>query len=409
MADQAHRPGHTDCRPLPRGSIRLNSCPMNDSSDRTWRLLHLTASTFFGGPERQMLGLARALHDEARTTFASFSEGERSDEFLSRARQSGFDAVRLQYDSPHWLSAIREIADLIRVCRADVLLTHGYKADLLGYRAARRVGTPAVAVSRGWTGESWKVRLYEWLDRRALRHFDQVVAVSDGQARKVLKSGVAPANVRVIRNAARLHAFAPPSPAGRRQLWKLAPSPGELLIVTAARLSPEKGIGVLIAAAADVVAEHPLARFLIFGEGPLRPELQSCIHRNKLHHAVTLAGYRDDLDELLPNADVAVLPSYTEGLPNAVLEACAAGVPVVATAVGGTPEVLADGDGGFLVPPGDAAALADRINALLRDGALRRTMGAAGRARVEAEFTFDAQARQYRDLFAELVAEPVAA
>jgi glycosyltransferase involved in cell wall biosynthesis len=115
-----------------------------------------------------------------------------------------------------------------------------------------------------------------------------------------------------------------------------------------------------------------------------------------------LAGFRADLDRYIPWLDVMALPSYTEGLPNVVLEACAAGVAVVATAVGGVPEVVADGENGHLVPPGDAKALAGRLLAVLRDEDGGREMGECGRRRVREEFTFEAQAAAYRRLFAEL-------
>jgi glycosyltransferase involved in cell wall biosynthesis len=115
-----------------------------------------------------------------------------------------------------------------------------------------------------------------------------------------------------------------------------------------------------------------------------------------------LAGFCDDLDQFLPHWDLAVLPSFTEGLPNVVLEAYAAGVPVVATAVGGTPEAVDDGVDGHLVPPGDPSALAERILEMLALDEGRKVMGRRGRERIQAQFTFQAQAARYQALFAEL-------
>src|SRR5207244_1753909 len=122
------------------------------------------------------------------------------------------------------------------------------------------------------------------------------------------------------------------------------------------------------------------------------------------------AGFRADLDHFLPHFDAFVLPSFTEGLPNVVLEAFAASVPVVATAVGGTPEVVDNGVNGYLVPAGDAALLADRIDKLLDDPALRQSMGSRGRQRVAEEFSFPTQSVQYQRLFEKVVAKssPVA-
>src|SRR5258708_574091 len=113
-------------------------------------LVHLTASTFFGGPERQMLGLGRALQDGYRSAYLSYSEGGRCSAFCTRAEAAGFEAIALEYDTPNVRSSIRELTNFLRDRDADILISHGYKSNLLGRIAARRVGIPIVAVSRGW-------------------------------------------------------------------------------------------------------------------------------------------------------------------------------------------------------------------------------------------------------------------
>lgn len=361
-------------------------------------VVHLTASTFFGGPERQMLGLAAALASDHTTSFLSFSEGGRCEPFLNAVRDGGFVGACVAADTPHFLRAIRAIAERLNDWKADVLLCHGYKADLLGRAAARRARVPVLAVSRGWTHESLKVRLYEMLDRAHLRLLDGVIAVSDGQAEKVRRAGVPNERVAVIRNAARPASFARSSWPGRTMLHACFLSPGERIVVSAGRLSPEKGFHVLIEAAQEVCANDPGVRFVVFGEGAQRSDLERRIAAAGLDERFALPGFRDDLDSLLPNADLFVLPSFTEGLPNVVLEASAAGVPVVATAVGGTPEVVIAGETGLLVSPGDARGLSSAMQQLLADGELRRRYGNAGREFVRRNFTFEAQAAAYLQL-----------
>jgi glycosyltransferase involved in cell wall biosynthesis len=281
---------------------------------------------------------------------------------------------------------------------------HGYKANLLGRIAARRCGIPVVAVSRGWTGESWRVRLYERLDRWNLRWMDRVVCVSEGQAAKVRSAGVAPARVSVIRNAVRAERFAHPDPGRRRLMERMFPRQPRYLVGAAGRLSPEKGFGILLESAARVAAMDTSVGFLLFGDGPLRGELQRRIDTLGMSGRFVLAGFRSDLDKFMPFFDVLALPSFTEGMPNVVLEALAAGVPVVATAVGGTPEVIEEGVSGRLVPAGEPERLAHSISSVLTDEAARRQMGQRGRQRILDEFTFEAQARQYARLLDELVA-----
>jgi glycosyltransferase involved in cell wall biosynthesis len=366
------------------------------------RIVHLTASALLGGPERQMLGLAAALPADYVSTFLSFSEGGRCRRFLAAARTAGFDAAELRSDTPHLWPAVRELNAVLRGNRADVLVTHGYKSNLLGRPAARQAGVPIVSVSRGWTGENLKVRCYEAIDRFHLRFMDRVVCVSAGQARKARAAGVPAGRVRVIRNGARLGAFADPEPAGRESLRQLAGGPGPV-VLAAGRLSPEKGFRLLVEAASVIRRAVPTVRLVVCGEGALRPNLERQIRRLGLAGVVRLAGHRSDLDTMLPWADLAVLPSYTEGLPNVALEAAAAGVPVVATAVGGTPEVVVDGQTGYLVPPGDADRLAERIIDLVREPARAAAFGQAARQRMRDHFSFQAQARDYEAMFAELL------
>ncbi|OWK47313.1 glycosyltransferase [Fimbriiglobus ruber] len=365
------------------------------------RVVHLTASTFFGGPERQMLGLAEHLPPDCHTTFVSFREGGRCEAFLNVVRHNGFDAVGLRHDTPHVRSALRELTETLRAVRADVVLCHGYKPNVLGRIAARRVGIPAVAVSRGWTWESLKVRVYETLDRWNLRFMDRVICVSDGQAAKVRRAGVPDDKIGVIRNSARLDAFKEPDPAFRTRFRDYF-APGTVpshIVLAAGRLSPEKGFDVLVEAAARVLHTVPEAGFVLFGEGAERARLEQRVRELGIAARFRLPGFIHDLDKYLPWADLLVLPSFTEGLPNVVLEAGAAGVAVVATAVGGTPEVVADGVTGHLVPSGDPMPLAGRIADLLGDEAARARMGAAGRERMREQFSFEAQAAAYVRLF----------
>lgn len=364
-------------------------------------VVHLTASTLFGGPERQMLGLGRHLPPRFRSTYGSFAEGGRCEPFLAEARAAGFPTFRLSADTPDVPGALDELTRLLRDNSADVLVGHTFKPNVLGRLAARRIGIPVVTVSRGWTWESLRVRVYETIDRVNLRFVDHVVAVSDGQAERVRKCGVPSTRMSVIRNAARLAAFADPDPAFRDRLRGLFPADTSVshVVLAAGRLSPEKGFDVLVEAAAEVLKTHPSTGFVLFGEGGEQAKLETRVAELGIASRFRMPGYTSDLDRYLPWADVAVLPSFTEGLPNVALEASAAGVPVVATAVGGTPEVVADGETGFLVPSGQPAAITERVSRLLSGDGLRRQLGAAGRERMRQEFSFEAQAERYAELF----------
>jgi glycosyltransferase involved in cell wall biosynthesis len=363
-------------------------------------VVHLTSSRFFGGPERQMLGLAHGL--ACRSVFLSFAEEGNCQAFLEEARLEGFSAHALEQDTPHWRAAVEELTGHLHDLGAEVLCCNGYKANLLGRIAARRARIPVVAISRGWTRETWKVRLYEAVDRLHLRFMDRVVCVSGGQATKVRKCGVAANRIVVIRNAIQAERFDDPEPDCRDCLLDFFKDPPDRVVGAVGRLSREKGFGVLVDAAREISRTDLKTGFILFGDGMLRSDLVRRIEDAGLAGRFILAGFRKDLDSLLPGLDALALSSFTEGLPNVVLEAFAAGVPVVATAVGGTPEVIDDGINGYLVPPSNAKALAKRLRDLLASEDRRRTMGRRGRRKVLDAFSFETQARAYARLFAEL-------
>jgi glycosyltransferase involved in cell wall biosynthesis len=357
------------------------------------------ASPFFGGPERQMLGLARHMPSGFRTTFLSFPEFGLANSFLAEADRRGLEAFALQHNAPYFWAAIREVADRIRQLHADVVCCSGYKPDVLGWGAGRLAGLPVVSVSHGWTAATLKVRVNECLDRLVLRWVDAVICVSAAQAEKVRRTGVTESKIHLIRNAIEATAFGPSAAEYRQKLLTLFRQPPRLVVGAAGRLSPEKNFALFVEAAARLAPELPDVAFVVFGEGPQRAALEHLVADRGLQGRFVLPGFRDDLGKWLPHLNVAVLSSTTEGLPVALLEMFAAGVPAVATAVGGVPEVLEDGRCGYLVPSGDAASLARRLRELLSDAIVRKRMGDNARDRVRAEFTFGEMSRRYAEVF----------
>lgn len=367
------------------------------------RIAHLIASPFFGGPEKQVLTLATEMRGTWPSFFMSFAESGRARPFLEEARKAGFEAIELCENWPHYFRSSREIATLLQKHQARLLCTSGYKPDIIGLRGARMAGIPAVAIAHGWTGATRKVRLNETLDRWVMRRFDAVVSVSEGQADKVRRAGVSPTRMVTIPNAVPVLPQQEADPACRAELVGLFPHPPQLLVAAAGRLSPEKGFDVLIDAMAQVLGQTADVGCVLFGEGPLRTQLQQQIDSRQLSDRIVLAGFRADLGCYLPTADLLVISSHTEGLPVILLEALAAGVPVVATTVGGIPEVIEEGVQGFLVPPANPAALAERITAILQDDAMRATMRQQGPLRIATHYSTALQAERYAALFETLV------
>lgn len=365
-------------------------------------VMHLRASNFVGGPERQILEhLRQSESDTMHFSLCCFQESGCATELETIAGDYGLDCTCVTAAQPFDLGTIRQLARIIRERQVNLLVTHGYKPNLLGRIASWIERIPTVAVSRGWTYESRRVRFYEFLDRIFLRLADAVVAVSEGQRQKILACGVKPDKVRVIHNAIDLATY--PGPAEKSVRTELGIPKDGILVATAGRLSPEKNHLGLVDAATRVLAKIPNLYFVVFGEGFLRSELEKAVVDAGIGHRFFLPGFRSDVRSILHEIDIFVLPSHTEGLPNVVLEAFACRKPVVATNVGGTPEVVRQGENGFLVPAGAMDRFAEAIFELASDLELRRNMGDSGYEHVLTAFGYEEQTNAYIDVYSKLL------
>lgn len=371
-----------------------DSTPMTAKST----IAHLIASNFVGGPEKQILEHAKRL-DPARFRFVliSFVESGTENELLTKAKEQGILTVALHTNHPFNPLAIVRLKRILEYHRIDILCSHGYKANVLGRLATWLRTIPLVAVSRGWTAENRKIRFYEWLDKLFLKFATHVVAVSDGQKEKILRLSLAAEKISVIHNAISLDV--PSSPEPRNIRSELGLPADCVLVVTAGRLSPEKNHVGMIDVARIVCAQAPNVYFIIFGEGFLRSHLEDYLQMAELADRVLLPGFRKDLPAVLPEIDVFMLPSFTEGLPNVALEAFAARKPIVATAVGGTPEVVSHGESGFLAQPEEVSLLATYVSRLVADPKLRIEMGNRGFQHVRDIFGFEKQTCCYEELY----------
>lgn len=361
-------------------------------------VLHLRASNFFGGPEKQILEHFQH-NDEGRFNFVLgfFRENDQPNELLDKAREIGIKTISINSYSPFDLRMVLELVRVIKDNNIHILCTHGYKPNVVGRMASWIIGIPEIAISRGWTGENWKIKLYEKLDKLFLRFADHVVTVSEGQREKVLKLGVKANNLSVIYNGINLNNVKNGSVNSIRT--ELSINDNLVIVVSAGRLSPEKNFTGLIDAAKVVMAKDNNIRFVVFGEGTLRKELEKKIRDGNLEGMFFLPGFRKDFFSLLGETDIFVLPSFTEGLSNVILEAYAQRKPVVATRVGGNPEIVQDGKSGFLVSPHDTEKMAEYILRLAQDSKLREEMGAKGYEYVKEHFSFDIQTRKYEALY----------
>jgi glycosyltransferase involved in cell wall biosynthesis len=335
-----------------------------------------------------MVELARLL-DRSRFT-VHLACLKREGAWLARAAERApIDEFRLtSFARP---SAVRCARQFARWCRHRgilVLQTCDLYANVLGLLAGAWAGVPVrIGSRREIKADKTAAQLH--LQRFAFSMAHKVVANSGAAASALEREGLPSQRIEIIRNGLDLSAVSP-RPHGTR-----APR----TIVTVANLRPEKRHEVLLSAMRLVAARHPDARLVIVGDGPRRRALQALAADWGLTGAVHFAGHQEDVGAVLAGADIFALASRSEASPNALIEAMAAGLPAVATAVGGIPELVADGETGLLASVDDAAAVARGLLQLMEDPALAERMGAAARRRAAERHSFDRMTRAFEQLY----------
>ncbi len=360
------------------------------------RVLELYHECGPGGAEQMILGLCRRVSEAGHAvTVVTCREGWLAQHLREEGVETRVVPLRRRFD-------LQTLSDVLRIAReraVDVFHTHELPAMMGLAPAALLRGLPMVATLHGreYIAARGRRRL---LCRLAARCSRRVVAVSRALERFLVEDvGVSRRKVETIHNGIDVHRFDDESACASVRDELRIPASARV-VGTVGSLYPVKGQTHLLRALASLSREFPETVCLIVGRGELLPVLQREAADQGLGGRVRFLGYRTDVPRLLGVMDVFVLPSLSEGLPLALVEAQAAGKPAVATHVGGNPEVIEDGRTGYLVPPGRSDALADRISALLRDPAKARAMGDLGRSRAQQRFSLDSMSGAYLSLYA---------
>jgi L-malate glycosyltransferase len=355
------------------------------------RVFHLVDSLNIGGTESQAAGVAlRMQRNRYRTTVGCLrAEGP----LLAVLQRAGVPVV--EFRKGKTLLSVNGIQQLIHLAaflhgRFDVVHAHDLWSTLLGVPAARLARVPVIISSRRYLADlEWytplRNRVVRWLYRLSTRVLVNSQAVRE---QLITRDRVAKRKVRIVYNAVAVERFM----GVQRRKNKLLPTIAErsrVVAVLANMYSRVKGHDCLISAARIVCEDEPDVVFLLIGDGPERPRLEAQARAGGLEGSVVFIGQRTDVPELLACCDLSVLPSENEAFPNAILESMSAGLPVVATAVGGSKEIIEDEVNGLLVPPGKPEALATAVLRLLRDSRLAKRMARAGQEDVRTRFSFD--------------------
>jgi glycosyltransferase involved in cell wall biosynthesis len=357
------------------------------------RVAAIIDTAILSGPGRQLTALAARLdrYGVKLRVYMFQRAGHPLSPFIAYLERAGVDHVVLPDRGPFDLILLASLGRSLREWGPDIVQTHNYRTTVMAYLLkCMNPPWPWIAFFHGLTNEDWKVRLYNRIDRMLLPKADRLVVMSARHKNEFSEVGD---RVSVIHNAI----LPIPSEASPVELCNIRPA-GVPLIGVIGRLSPEKGVDVLI----DAVSLLPPGSVSVFlaGDGPERSNLERQATALGVGSAIHFLGTVRDVASLYPQLDLVVLPSRSEGLPNVLLEALSADVPVIATAVGAVPEVLTDNAAGRVIPPDDARSMAEAITRTLADG--RSDSAKKSRAAAVDRFSLEKRVERHVNLYREL-------
>ncbi len=371
------------------------------------RIAHLIATNFYGGPEKQIIEHLRLLENDQQLegVLITFVEGHQQNEILSKARDLGLEHIGIPMNGPMDVRALKSLMNALKMKKIDFLCAHHYKAVVMGWFAAKRLKIPVIDYSRGFTAENKKIAFYESLERFFIKRMDGIVSVSEGQREKLELLNVQHARSWVVHNGVSIPSNGHISQASLKERYCLEfriPN-SATVCVSAGRLSPEKGHKYLVEAIAQTSFKRNNTYYIFCGDGVCQNELEELAHALDVAEFCRFVGFRKDLDEIFQMMDFLALPSLTEGLPNVILEAFSFRKTVVATSVGGVPEVVTHGENGYLVPAKESGPLADAIERVILQKKLRERMGESGYGTVKEKFSFEEQTRKLKLIYKEFL------
>lgn len=372
-------------------------------------VLHLVSSFQQGGSERQAVQLARLLKESGRYD-VSLACLDRSGVLRDEAEELGFGDIpeyRLSsfYDR-NMVAQLRLFARFLRQRQISIVHTHDFYTNVFGMAAARMARVPVRIASRRET-MGWRTDAQRFVERLSYRMAHAVVANAEAVRGQLIKEGVRSEKIATIHNGLDLQRIKPQPGLSRARILASLDLPHHdshrFVTIVANLRHPVKDHPTFLRAASRVYASAPYARFVIAGEGELIKPISELANQLGLERVTHFIGRCERVAELLAVSDVCVLSSKAEGFSNSILEYMAAGRPVVVTDVGGAREAVVDGETGYVVPPMDDEAMAQRITCLLEQPEMARAMGAIGRKKIEENFSCQAQLERAESLYDRLL------
>lgn len=364
------------------------------------QILDLRDSPWVDGPGRTILQSAGMVDNQRCEIIVGAFKGDSHGEhaYMSQAEAMQLRVLPIRENSAFDRQVIRQIMESIDRLSIDILHTHDFRSDLFGLLCAKRAKIPVVSTCHGWIANNLKGKVYTQLDRFMLRFFDRVITVSDVMRGQLRDWGIKDERLTVIPNALVIDDYRPDK-SNQMFRQELGLSATTKLIANIGRLSPEKGQDIFLHAAKQLLATNPDLCFVLIGIGLQQDYLQQLARDLGIASNVVFAGYRKDMHDIYNSLDLVVQSSYTEGMPNVILESLLMQVPVVATRVGGTGEVVQHEYSGLLIDANNLPQLVAGMADYLDNPQRHRYMVDMGRQYVIEHFDHNHRVSRLMDVY----------
>jgi glycosyltransferase involved in cell wall biosynthesis len=373
---------------------------------KTLTILDLRDSPWVDGPGRTILDCGASLQEKGfRFLVGSFNGGsQKTSAYGEEAQRRGLELFTINESRSFDFKVIGQILDIIDSEDVDIIHSHDFRSDVFGLLCAKMRGKPVVSTVHGWIKNDLKGEVYTAIDKFLLRFFNKVITVSNRTRGLVVSALVPKRKIIVIQNALRVENY-----RINRNEQKLRSELGidadTILVGNIGRLSAEKGQLNFLKAGDIVRRSGTKIMFVLIGTGPDQEELERYVSNNGLNGSTLFAGFRDDMIDIYNSLDLVVQSSFTEGMPNVVLEASLMGVPVIATDVGGTAEIIENGVSGTLVRPGLINDLAIPMQDFVEHREKYLEMAKQARRNILANFDHRKRVEKLDDLYQGLIAQ----
>lgn len=316
-----------------------------------------------------------------------------------RPRNSGRDYIRI-------IRCFRMLYSILTSNSFDLVHSHGYFADIIGAPAAKVLKISHISTCHGFISNDRNLVLYNRLDRIALRFSDKIIAVSEQIKDDLERSGIRKSKISVIQNAVQTtHKAENYEENRRKKRLDLIIKDEEFIVGYVGRLSEEKGVRYLIEAGMLLMETGMPCKILIIGDGPKTKELEDMVKMKGFEGKIIFTGFQTNVDEWMPALDIFVLPSLTEGTPMALLEAMAFGLPVVASDVGGIPEIIDSGENGILVPAANPDKIEEAISTICKDNYFRTKLSEMAKKTIRSKFNINEWVKKIESVYVETISK----